>query len=96
MWLKLFVLELEERTPFIRKIQPEEIWLYRNPMTESYVPGHLLWKFVTFVPLTAIIVGFGVSLCKYFFELLTALTQFPNETQGFFQLLTESIYVAVP
>jgi len=58
--LLLVFLELEERTPFIRKIQPEEIWLYRNPMTESYVPGHLLWKFVTFVPLTAIIVGFGL------------------------------------
>jgi len=58
--LLLVFLELEEKIPFIRKIQPEEIWLYRNPMTESYIPGHLLWKFVTFVPLTAILVGFGL------------------------------------
>lgn len=58
--LLLVFLELEERTPFIRKVQPEEIWLYRNPMTDSFVPGHLLWKFVTFVPLTAIIVGFAL------------------------------------
>jgi len=58
--LLLVFLELEERAPFIRKVQPEEIWLYRNPMTESYVPGHLLWKFVTFVPLSAILVGYAV------------------------------------
>jgi len=58
--LILLFLELEERTPFIRKVQPEEIWLYRNPQTDSYVPGSLLWKCVTFVPLTAILVGYAV------------------------------------
>ena len=53
--------ELETWTPFIRKIHPEEIWLYRNPMTDSYVPSHLLWTFVTFVPLVTIVVGFVVG-----------------------------------
>ena len=54
--------ELETWTPFIRKIHPEEIWLYRNPMTDSYVPSHLLWTFVTFVPLVSIVAVFVVGL----------------------------------
>ena len=54
--------ELETWTPFIRKIHPEEIWLYRNPMTDSYVPSHLLWSFVTFVPLVSIVAVFLVGL----------------------------------
>ena len=54
------LLELETWTPFIRKIHPEEIWLYKNPRTDSYVPSNLLWTFVTFVPLGSIAVMFLV------------------------------------
>jgi len=53
--------ELERQEPFTRMIQPEEAWLYRNPMTESYVPGSLLWKMVFLVPVMAILGSFAVS-----------------------------------
>jgi membrane-associated phospholipid phosphatase len=58
--LLLLFTELETWKPFTRKIQPEEVWLYRNPMTDSYVPGSLLWTLVTLVPLSAILAGFLV------------------------------------
>ena len=58
VFLLLLFVELERWTPFIRKIHPEELWLYRNPMTDSYVPANLLWTFVTFVPLSAIVISF--------------------------------------
>jgi hypothetical protein len=35
--------ELEGATPFARKIQPDELWLYKNPRSESYVPTSVLW-----------------------------------------------------
>lgn len=54
-------LELERQEPFTRMIQPEEAWLYRNPMTDSYVPGSLLWKMVFLVPLMAILGSFAVT-----------------------------------
>uniref|UniRef100_A0A2M4BRP5 Putative lipid phosphate phosphatase n=1 Tax=Anopheles marajoara TaxID=58244 RepID=A0A2M4BRP5_9DIPT len=41
---------LEFREPFVRKVQPEELWLYRNPRTESYVPLTMLWPVVLGVP----------------------------------------------
>ena len=53
--------ELERWTPFIRKIQPEEVWLYRNPMTDSYVPSNLLWTTVSLVPLAAILTMFAAT-----------------------------------
>jgi len=61
VFLLLLFVELERWTPFIRKIQPEELWLYKNPMTDSYVPSNLLWTFVTFVPLSVIIINFLIS-----------------------------------
>lgn len=36
----------EFKDPFVRKIQPEEMWLYRNPRTESYVPLTTLYPSV--------------------------------------------------
>lgn len=40
----------EYATPFHRKIQLEEIWLYRYPRTESYMPTPILWPFICIVP----------------------------------------------
>uniref|UniRef100_A0A182QI68 Phosphatidic acid phosphatase type 2/haloperoxidase domain-containing protein n=1 Tax=Anopheles farauti TaxID=69004 RepID=A0A182QI68_9DIPT len=41
---------LEFKAPFVRKLQPEELWLYRNPRTDSYVPLTMLWPIVLGVP----------------------------------------------
>lgn len=35
--------ELEKAEPFTRKIHEDELWLYRNPRTESFVPTTVLW-----------------------------------------------------
>jgi len=61
VFLLLLFVELERWTPFIRKIQPEEVWLYRNPMTDSYVPSNLLWTTVSLVPLAAILTMFATT-----------------------------------
>ena len=34
---------MEKLQPFQRKIHPDELWLYKNPLTESYVPSKMLW-----------------------------------------------------
>lgn len=40
---------LEHIQPFERKIHPEEMWLYKNPVTVSYIPAKtLLWVVYTF------------------------------------------------
>lgn len=40
----LFVIRLMEKLqPFERKIHADELWLYKNPVTESYVPSRMLW-----------------------------------------------------
>lgn len=59
--LLLLFLDLELREPFIRKIHPEELWLYRNPPTDSYLPSDWLWRMVAFVPLTAIITNYALT-----------------------------------
>ncbi|XP_024936268.1 phospholipid phosphatase 5 isoform X2 [Cephus cinctus] len=41
--LALSFLELEKAEPFARKIHVEELWLYKNPITTSYVPTTVLW-----------------------------------------------------
>uniref|UniRef100_A0A182N615 Phosphatidic acid phosphatase type 2/haloperoxidase domain-containing protein n=1 Tax=Anopheles dirus TaxID=7168 RepID=A0A182N615_9DIPT len=48
--LTCIYIALEFKAPFVRKIQPEELWLYRNPRTDSYVPLTLLWPIVLGVP----------------------------------------------
>jgi len=45
--LHLYFSELEGATPFTRKIQPDELWLYKNPRSDSYVPTSVLWVGVT-------------------------------------------------
>jgi len=59
--LLLLFLDLELREPFLRKVQPEEIWMYRNPMTDSYLPSDWLWRMVSFVPLAAILGSYMLS-----------------------------------
>ncbi len=34
---------MEKLQPFERKIHADELWLYKNPVTESYVPSKMLW-----------------------------------------------------
>lgn len=66
-WLEIFVricmavafFQLERATPFKRKIHPDEIWLYRNPRTNSYVPTEILWPFV-----------FGIPVCTFLLHFL--------------------------
>lgn len=41
---------LEKLPPFMRKIHPDEYWLYSNPKTASYVPSSVLWPTVLSVP----------------------------------------------
>ncbi|XP_041765972.1 phospholipid phosphatase 4 [Anopheles merus] len=48
--LTCIYIALEFKAPFVRKIQPEELWLYRNPRTDSYVPLTMLWPIVLGVP----------------------------------------------
>ncbi|XP_053671277.1 phospholipid phosphatase 5 [Anopheles nili] len=48
--LTCIYIALEFKEPFVRKIQPEELWLYRNPRTDSYVPLTILWPIVLGIP----------------------------------------------
>lgn len=59
VFLLLVFVKIEKGDPFLRKIHPEELWLYKNPITPSYVPSELLWVIVVFIPL-------GV-ICLFFF-----------------------------
>lgn len=40
----------ENTPPFMRVIQPEEVWLYKNPNIPSYVPSLMLWPVLLIVP----------------------------------------------
>lgn len=52
---------MEKSTPFTRKIHPDEIWLYRNPRTEDYVPGNVMWPMVLTIPTGIFILYFFYS-----------------------------------
>jgi len=65
---------LEGCSPFKRMIQPEEVWLYRNPMTESYVPGFWLWRMVILLPLLVILTTYAVT--RDAVDLVTAIMVF--------------------
>jgi len=52
--LTVVFVQLEHAHPFQRKIQSEEWWLYRNPVTESYVPTSLLWPLIIVFPFLSI------------------------------------------
>ncbi|XP_017791837.1 PREDICTED: phospholipid phosphatase 5 [Habropoda laboriosa] len=49
----LFIV-LEKAEPFSRKIHEDELWLYKNPRTDSYVPTTLLWPLVFIMPAVVI------------------------------------------
>lgn len=50
LFLFVFFYISDDATPYFRKIQPEEFWLYRYPRTPSYYPGYLLWITILGVP----------------------------------------------
>lgn len=60
--------KLEEFSPFERKIQKEEHWLYSNPRTNSYVPSWVLWPIVFTAPLTVFVIYFLISRNKLEFS----------------------------
>ncbi|GFQ86864.1 phospholipid phosphatase 5 [Trichonephila clavipes] len=43
--------------PFQRKIHPDELWLYKNPRTDSYVPTRILWVIICIVPFFIIFIS---------------------------------------
>lgn len=59
--------QLERATPFKRKIHPDEIWLYRNPRTDSYVPTEILWPFVFGIPCSIFLTHFLITKNKFEF-----------------------------
>lgn len=67
---------MEKLQPFERKIHPEEMWLYKNPMTASYIPASLLWPIVVFAPLVVIFTVFLLRKPRTILELVQALLAF--------------------
>lgn len=61
LFLVWLFLDLETREPFVRKIHPEEIWLYKNPSTDSYIPAKYLWRMVVLVPTVAILLNYLIA-----------------------------------
>ncbi|XP_076240527.1 phospholipid phosphatase 5 [Calliopsis andreniformis] len=55
----LFI-ELEKVEPFTRKIHEDELWLYKNPRTDPYVPTTILWPLVFMMPAIVIFIMFLV------------------------------------
>ncbi|KAJ1521192.1 hypothetical protein ONE63_002882 [Megalurothrips usitatus] len=53
--LSLVALFLNRVHPFTRKIHPEELWLYKNPRTDSYVTSTTLWVSSLVVPITVVL-----------------------------------------
>ena len=50
---------------------PSLIWVLRNPMTESYVPGFWLWRMVIVLPLLVIFASYAVSISDLLKEAFT-------------------------
>ena len=48
LFLLILFLISEKLTPFQRLIHQEELWLYQNPTTKSYVTSMHLWLFIVF------------------------------------------------
>ena len=61
--LILFII-LENCVPFQRLIHQEELWLYQNPQTKSYVTGTELWLFIVF-PLPFLSVIYHILCYKF-------------------------------
>ncbi|XP_012264283.2 phospholipid phosphatase 5 [Athalia rosae] len=59
--LALLFMELERADPFTRKIHVDELWLYKNPRTDSYVPTTILWPLVFVFPIIVICFTFLVT-----------------------------------
>lgn len=59
--LSVIFLELENASPFVRKIHRDELWLYKNPRTPSYVPNGLLWPLVFLVPTSVLLLYYLVK-----------------------------------
>ncbi|KAF7996874.1 hypothetical protein HCN44_002520 [Aphidius gifuensis] len=54
IFLALLFVKLEKTEPFTRKIDNDELWLYKYPRTESYVPTSILWPLVFLTPILVI------------------------------------------
>lgn len=61
IYFAFYFSRLESAEPFIRKILPDEIWMYRYPNVSSYVPTTILWPLVCFVPVVFIILNFLIT-----------------------------------
>lgn len=48
----------------MRVIHAEELWQYRHPMTDSYIPSSMLWKMVAFLPVSTVFVNFMFQRSK--------------------------------
>lgn len=47
--------ELEKAEPFTRTIHEDELWLYRNPRTDSFVPTTVLWVYIYNLDITYVV-----------------------------------------
>nr|XP_053633149.1 LOW QUALITY PROTEIN: phospholipid phosphatase 5-like [Cherax quadricarinatus] len=77
-FLSVIFIELEQTSPFVRKIHIDELWLYKNPPTASYVPTTVLWPLVFIVPTSVMFLYFLVKrdrteLCQGLLALSLAL-----------------------
>ncbi|KAK2715438.1 phospholipid phosphatase 5-like [Artemia franciscana] len=87
-----FFLHMEEWPAFERKIHQEELWLYKNPRTPSYVPSEMLWFLVVFVPLVVFSICFLVT--KDFSDLINALLGY-TLSMGINGVITDAIKLTV-
>lgn len=50
--------------PFKRIIHPEETWLYKHPITDSYCPMKILWEIVIIIPSAIIFLNYLIRKDK--------------------------------